>query len=486
MSFTRTAIRILLCAALLGATGAGALGVEKATTRLEAALAQAKKDLALEKARRTASDWAYAREKETLGLEIAKLEETLAREKTALTAQEKVVAKEGREIDALAIREADLSDRLAGLCDFVAGGLEILATRVHLSIPHSRRPLRVAAVRELRTRAGKPGVDAAGLVGDYFQCLYDEAELGASSELFPLRVALDSGEEKEAEALRIGKVFCAYLTRDRRQAGLLFRAGGEKGGHVWKEAEGDSLARRLEEAIAEAGQNDAQVELPLDVTLDMTPDFLAAEKDIIATLVAGGPVVLPLLLVGLAAVLLIGERTFYLRRQRPRSREIKELALGPAQSGDLDAANRFLAMGRGPLARALHAGIRVRDKGKKAMEDAITEAALAETARLERRLSTIAALAVVSPLLGLLGTVTGMIGTFDVITIFGTGDPRLLSGGISEALITTQVGLVIAIPVLLAHTFLSGRVTSTVQEIETQGAALVNAVIYPETPKEDE
>jgi biopolymer transport protein ExbB len=486
MSFTRTAIRILVCAALLGATGAGALGEEDATARLDAALAQARKDLGAEKAHRTTDDQAYAREKETLGLEIVELEKALAREKTALAEEKKVLAEKGREIDALAIREADLSDRLAGLCDFVSGGLEILATRVHLSIPHSRRPLRVAAVRELRTRAGKPGVDSAGLVGDYFQCLYDEAELGASSELFALRVALDSGEEKEADALRIGKVFCAYLTRDRQQAGLLFRAGGDKGGHIWKEAEGTALARRLEEAIAEAGQNDAQVELPLDVTLDMTPDFLAAEKDIIATLVAGGPVVLPLILVGLAAVLLILERAFVLQRQRPRSLKVRKLGLGPAQAGDFDAANRFLAMGRGPLARAPHAGIRVRDTGKKAKEDAITEAALTETARLERRLSTIAALAVVSPLLGLLGTVTGMIGTFDVITIFGTGDPRLLSGGISEALITTQVGLVIAIPVLLAHTFLSGRVTTTVQEIETQGAALVNAVIYPETPKEDE
>jgi biopolymer transport protein ExbB len=78
-------------------------------------------------------------------------------------------------------------------------------------------------------------------------------------------------------------------------------------------------------------------------------------------------------------------------------------------------------------------------------------ALLAEAPHLERSLSLLAALAGVAPLLGLLGTVSGMIATFDTISTVGTGNPRLLSGGISEALITTQLGLMVAIPLLLAY-----------------------------------
>ena len=81
-------------------------------------------------------------------------------------------------------------------------------------------------------------------------------------------------------------------------------------------------------------------------------------------------------------------------------------------------------------------------------------ALLAEAPRLERSLSLLAAMAGVAPLLGLLGTVSGMIATFDTISSAGTGNPRLLSGGISEALITTQLGLMVAIPLLLAHAWL--------------------------------
>jgi biopolymer transport protein ExbB len=87
----------------------------------------------------------------------------------------------------------------------------------------------------------------------------------------------------------------------------------------------------------------------------------------------------------------------------------------------------------------------------------LDEVVTAESERLYRGLPTLAIFAAVSPLLGLLGTVTGMIETFQVITLFGAGDPRLMSGGISQALVTTQLGLAVAIPLLLLHSFLQGR-----------------------------
>jgi biopolymer transport protein ExbB len=96
-----------------------------------------------------------------------------------------------------------------------------------------------------------------------------------------------------------------------------------------------------------------------------------------------------------------------------------------------------------------------------------------ESSLLNRGLPTVAVLAAVSPLLGLLGTVTGMIETFQSITLFGTGDPKLMSGGISQALITTQLGLAVAIPLVLFHSLLAGRANRLVEQLGKYSSDIV-------------
>src|SRR5690606_17594471 len=110
------------------------------------------------------------------------------------------------------------------------------------------------------------------------------------------------------------------------------------------------------------------------------------------------------------------------------------------------------------------------------LEEIMHEHVLAVVPRLERSLGTLAVFGGVAPLLGLLGTVTGMISTFQLVTLFGSGNAKTLSGGISEALVTTQVGLVIAIPVLLAHAFLARKAKSMLGELEQVAVSLVNVV----------
>ena len=92
---------------------------------------------------------------------------------------------------------------------------------------------------------------------------------------------------------------------------------------------------------------------------------------------------------------------------------------------------------------------------------------------LQRGILFIKVISVVAPLMGLLGTVTGMINTFQAITLFGTGDPRTMAGGISQALVTTVLGLVVAIPTVLLHTIVSGRSKSITQVLQEQSAGLV-------------
>ena len=107
------------------------------------------------------------------------------------------------------------------------------------------------------------------------------------------------------------------------------------------------------------------------------------------------------------------------------------------------------------------------------LELKLDEAILRETAPLETGLSLIRVLYVVAPLLGLLGTVVGMISTFQMITLFGTGDPRMMAGGISTALVTTVLGLVVAIPLTLFHSFLQGKAKAMVQVLEEQAAGII-------------
>jgi len=103
----------------------------------------------------------------------------------------------------------------------------------------------------------------------------------------------------------------------------------------------------------------------------------------------------------------------------------------------------------------------------------LEEAILRETPKIERGLITLAVLAAITPMLGLLGTVSGMIETFQSITLFGTGDPKLMSGGISQALVTTELGLAVAIPILLIHSAISSKSNQLVQILDEESAALI-------------
>ena len=143
----------------------------------------------------------------------------------------------------------------------------------------------------------------------------------------------------------------------------------------------------------------------------------------------------------------------------------------------------------GPLANVLKAGllkysqamIEERDVTKEEIQEAIQEAGLLEIPQLERNLPVIGTLAVISPLLGLLGTVTGMIKAFTTIALEGTGDPQQLAGGISEALLTTATGLIIAVPCLIFYNLFESLVNNRVLEIEQVSTEMVNSLLLGRT-----
>jgi biopolymer transport protein ExbB len=124
----------------------------------------------------------------------------------------------------------------------------------------------------------------------------------------------------------------------------------------------------------------------------------------------------------------------------------------------------------------IKAGLAARQEDRETLESTLQEAILHELPTVQRGIAMLAVLGAVAPLLGLLGTVTGMIDTFRVITLFGTSDPKLMSGGISEALVTTELGLAVAIPIMLCHTWLSRRSDHLIGDMEEKAVQLTNVI----------
>ena len=255
------------------------------------------------------------------------------------------------------------------------------------------------------------------------------------------------GAARQLPVLRIG-TFAAYACGpDRQTCGLLRTDGMETPlvtGPYLSEQQMADLRAAAEGSVAR---------LPVDVDGSLADRPAQEPKSIRSWLKAGGMFVYPIIFVAALGAVLVLERLRYLLSTRRSPALIGEV-LERLEQGDEQGAREVLADAQGPTARVMAAGVEARGKSEEERETAMESALLAEAPRLERSLSFLAALAAVAPLLGLLGTVSGMIATFNTISTAGTGNPRLLSGGISEALITTQFGLMVAIPLLLIHAWL--------------------------------
>ena len=205
---------------------------------------------------------------------------------------------------------------------------------------------------------------------------------------------------------------------------------------------------------------------------------LARRITMMDQLKSGGVLVIPILLVGLVALVLIVERLIFLAKVRQNTDTLMTRVTELVGGGDIEGAAKATYPHRDrPTGRVLMAGLRHRDDPSEVIQSSLSEAMLREAPRLERFLGALKACAAVAPLLGLLGTVTGMINTFQVITTHGTGDPRLMAGGISEAMVTTQVGLAVAIPVMIFAAFLGRRARNLSQDMEEKGLALMGTLL---------
>lgn len=199
---------------------------------------------------------------------------------------------------------------------------------------------------------------------------------------------------------------------------------------------------------------------------------------------SGGWLMLPILLCSVIALAIIVERFWTLRPNRIAPKNLLTDVWGWIRNNQLNAERMKELRESTPLGRILAAGLSNSKYGRDIMKESIQEVAGHVVHDMERYLNTLGTIAVITPLLGLLGTVIGMIKVFIAITQQGTGDPGVLAGGISEALITTAAGLTVAIPAVIFHRMYQRRIDELVVDMEQEAVKLVD-VFHGDRGKKD-
>jgi biopolymer transport protein ExbB len=193
---------------------------------------------------------------------------------------------------------------------------------------------------------------------------------------------------------------------------------------------------------------------------------------------AGGPVMWPILLCSVFALAITLERFWYMRKIKIDTESFLAAILDKMKRHQIKEALQLCDSTKSPISNILKAGILKYDRQRSQIKEAIEDAALYEIPKLEKNFSFLATIAHVSPLLGLLGTVTGMVRCFQTIqakaTTFRPVSPGDLAGGIWEALLTTVLGLMVAIPTFVVYNYLVNRANNFILEMEKASTELVN------------
>lgn len=191
---------------------------------------------------------------------------------------------------------------------------------------------------------------------------------------------------------------------------------------------------------------------------------------------SGGVLMIPIILCSIAVIAITIERFWTLSPSKIAPRNQLGQVWNLIQNNQMDGDRLKELRRSSPLGRILAAGLSNSRHGREVMKDSVEEAASQVIHEMERFLTTLGTIAAVAPLLGLLGTVFGMITVFNSIMVEGTGNAGVLAGGISQALITTAAGLTVAIPAMISHRFFLRRMDSLVVTMEQEAVKLVDAL----------
>jgi biopolymer transport protein ExbB len=291
----------------------------------------------------------------------------------------------------------------------------------------------------------------------------------------------------EGHMLRLGMAASAYRDDKTGAVGLMIKEGasGALNPYEWRENLPVEVSAALSKGLQKMEKGEAgtaAVSIPIDILPNQTQGkaYIVKEeksfwKELMHTVKTGGVFMWPLLVIPLVVLFLFFQKLFAVFKSRAAERVYAQALESLAAKPD-EAIKLAKDQPGSSVLKVIGAVAANRGKDRELAEKDVKEVLLYEVPRLERHLTTLSVMAAAAPLLGLLGTVSGLIAMFQVITQHGVNDPKLLAGGIGEALIATETGLLIAIPTLMGHNFLANRVDRLVADMEFYALKALNTV----------
>lgn len=451
--------------------------VEQKTTVLKNAASATQSDAEIKKEKKVSLEAIYKREFAFLQEQKKELEKRLRSFKSQAANAEKSIQ---RKIDTLERKNIELSAQDDGL------RTSLSAAEHKDDVVNDNNELLEMTYSQANASLDSYGLSLEGnsefsdaddnakltmLFGNATQLLQDLGKVSTRQEPF----FLTDGTEVKGNVIHVGNI-AAYGVSD-QASGILVPAGAGRL-KLWPEPADDIAKTMLN------GNPPDELKIFLYESKEKAVSE-KQEKTIYSIIESGGIIGWVIVCLGCVALILIGIRWAMLYLASLNTRSIAEAVIPFLLKNQEKEALDYCREQKGPFARVLTATIQNSHGNRDHMDDVISEALLHESGSLNKFGSTILVIASISPLLGLLGTVTGMISTFDIITEFGTGDPKLLSSGISVALVTTELGLIVAIPTVLCGTLLTSWSDSIKYNLEEIALKATNILLdrdHPDRP----
>lgn len=436
-------------------------------TGLETVVVTAQADLQAALAELTATRQQVEAERLPLARRLRELEQQVLDKRRELERAQRFQENQLVELNALKADVKRRSDEVKFLGALLAEYMRAFETRIHISesarFKHAVDSAKRAAESSDLSEADRLARQAALLA-----VAFDRLEGALGGERFAGRALSPAGRLEHGQFALVGPL-ALFASDESAAAGIVELQLGSPEPTVL------SVPAEFTAAIQQVTRTGAG-EIPFDSTVGNALKISATRDDLWTHIKKGGPVMVPILLLGLTALSIFVARWVVISRIRVATPADLQAILTALRRGDRTKAIAHARGIAGPVGDMLQAAIEHCREQKEYIEEVMYEKMLATRPKLERLLPFIALSAAAAPLLGLLGTVTGMINTFNMITVFGTGDPKTLAGGISEALITTEFGLIVAIPSLLLHAVLSRRVRGVLASMEQTAVAFINGL----------
>lgn len=353
---------------------------------------------------------------------------------------------------------------------YTANLLNDYLNRANASLAVGEVPVFQPKLLDVMNRADTPNLaiqDKIGLQLDGLQVAFDRTAGNLGGAKFEVEAVLPGGKVASGTLVQIGPLGY-FAAAAGGPAGVLSRSSSDTPALLVFD---ESSIPAIQTFVAESGGS-----LPVDTTMGRALAIATAEESFVEHFLAGGLWMWPIAFFGIVALAVALFKLLDILPIKPVSKETLSEVVSLVREDKIPEALHKVNGMSGPGAAMLKVGLQNIHLPKELMEEFLFETLLDVKPKLERGISFITLAASVAPLLGLLGTVTGMIETFKLLTLFGTGDAKSLSSGISEALITTEYGLVVAIPSLILGAIISRLVATRLAGLESMMITFANGV----------